>query len=365
MPRGSKAGERRGGRQRGTPNKTTALKNAVLCAAAAKPDASPLDFMLGLMRDPAIPTDLQLEMAAAAVPFVHAKPQAPPRKRTNPMDSSPLKGASDFTVQKIEEKLSVPEQCGEGGGDLSPLNFLLGVMKDPDAAPKQRIKAARVAARYTHVPVVPDKMPAVDEYGFAMSRTLAKTIKDDWWRLEILESGRMGAVSADHVGEASRIRARQAERDKFLECPPGYFPQQDLKRRGELLEKKWRGQLTMAEETELAYVVARIAASQASSNRTPAGRARRRIEELKARVWMRAAGRAKPLGLTPAEVSEIDQLCKEFPGAGTPHMTLEKAMELYEFKRKNQTTDSERPNGADDGTGAPANAGSPAPEQAR
>ena len=88
----------------------------------------------------------------------------------------------------------------------------------------------------------------------------------------------------------------------------------------------------MAEETELAYVVARIAASQASSNRTPAGRARRRIEELKARVWMRAAGRAKPLGLTPAEVSEIDQLCKEFPGAGTPHMTLEKAMELYELK---------------------------------
>jgi hypothetical protein len=35
MPRGSKPGERRGGRQRGTPNKKTALKNAALAAAGA------------------------------------------------------------------------------------------------------------------------------------------------------------------------------------------------------------------------------------------------------------------------------------------------------------------------------------------
>ena len=34
MPRGSRPGERRGGRQRGTPNKSTLLKNAVFCAAA-------------------------------------------------------------------------------------------------------------------------------------------------------------------------------------------------------------------------------------------------------------------------------------------------------------------------------------------
>ena len=55
MPRGSKPGERRGGRARGTRNKKTVLKDAVFCAAAANPDASPLDFMLGLMRDPNVP----------------------------------------------------------------------------------------------------------------------------------------------------------------------------------------------------------------------------------------------------------------------------------------------------------------------
>ena len=43
MPRGSKPGERRGGRKVGTPNKKTVLKNAAICAAVAGPDVSPLD----------------------------------------------------------------------------------------------------------------------------------------------------------------------------------------------------------------------------------------------------------------------------------------------------------------------------------
>lgn len=47
MPRGSKPGERRGGRQRGTPNKKTALRNAALAAAAANPEILPLEFLLG------------------------------------------------------------------------------------------------------------------------------------------------------------------------------------------------------------------------------------------------------------------------------------------------------------------------------
>ena len=46
MPRGSKPGERRGGRQRGTPNKSTLLKNAAIKAAATDPNLSPLDFLL-------------------------------------------------------------------------------------------------------------------------------------------------------------------------------------------------------------------------------------------------------------------------------------------------------------------------------
>ena len=47
MPRESEPGERRGGRQHGTPNKKTALRNAALAAAAANPEILPLDFLLG------------------------------------------------------------------------------------------------------------------------------------------------------------------------------------------------------------------------------------------------------------------------------------------------------------------------------
>jgi hypothetical protein len=74
MPRGSKPGERRGGRQRGTPNKATVAKAVALKAASADPTATPLQFLLGVMRDPEAPTDLRIKVARAAAPLVHAKP---------------------------------------------------------------------------------------------------------------------------------------------------------------------------------------------------------------------------------------------------------------------------------------------------
>jgi hypothetical protein len=74
MPRGSEPGERRGGRQHGTPNKKTALRNAALAAAAANPEISPLEFLLGIMRDPNVSSEFRIKVAQATLPFVHAKP---------------------------------------------------------------------------------------------------------------------------------------------------------------------------------------------------------------------------------------------------------------------------------------------------
>jgi hypothetical protein len=75
MPRGSKPGERRGGRQRGTPNKATVAKAAALAAASADAAITPLQFLLGVMRDPAAPTGLRVQVARAAAPLVHGKPK--------------------------------------------------------------------------------------------------------------------------------------------------------------------------------------------------------------------------------------------------------------------------------------------------
>src|SRR5215469_7486475 len=105
MPRGSRPGERRGGRQRGTPNKKTVLKNAVFLAAmggtSAEPNRSPLDFMLALMRDPQVDLDDRIDLAAKAAPFVHARP-------------APVRKSDDLKFGKLEAK---PAAANGGGGE--------------------------------------------------------------------------------------------------------------------------------------------------------------------------------------------------------------------------------------------------------
>jgi hypothetical protein len=97
MPRGSKPGERRGGRQRGTPNKKTALRNAALAAAAANPAISPLDFLMCIVRDPSVSCELRIKAAQAAAPFVHAKPGSP--RSGDPAGTAKLiDGTGAFTI---------------------------------------------------------------------------------------------------------------------------------------------------------------------------------------------------------------------------------------------------------------------------
>jgi hypothetical protein len=61
-------------RRRGTPNKKTALRDSALAAATANPEISPLEFLLGIMRDPNVSSDLRFKAAQTTLPFVHAKP---------------------------------------------------------------------------------------------------------------------------------------------------------------------------------------------------------------------------------------------------------------------------------------------------
>ena len=116
MPRGSRPGERRGGRERGTPNKKTALVNVAFDAVTSSPDLSPLDFFLAVMRDPSIPPDWRFRAAQAAAPYVHVKPEGPPatdpaataRQIESGADSDPLSEAieaferGDYDYGRIE-----------------------------------------------------------------------------------------------------------------------------------------------------------------------------------------------------------------------------------------------------------------------
>jgi hypothetical protein len=125
MPRGSKPGERRGGRQKGTPNKGTALKKAALSAASADPAITPLQFLLGVMRDPTAPVDLRIRVARAAAPLVHGKPgiASPEVGKAGAIDGFTIDIEEAKALRDIEHRLAVflRKRYGpsENGGPLT------------------------------------------------------------------------------------------------------------------------------------------------------------------------------------------------------------------------------------------------------
>jgi hypothetical protein len=217
MPRGSKPGERRGGRQRGTPNKKTVLRNAAISAAAANPELTPLDFLRGVMRDPNASPDMRIKAAQAAAPYVHAKP---------------LRGAH-------------PGDPAEGATLLGET----GVFTIDTAVAKA------LRDDYERLSYLGRKEAAPRKYG--------------------------GPLSAAEADEESKLRTSIAEKARAIGCPAGYGAteaQRDRNRLHQLHCKRISpgGSLTGAEDTEEAHLVARVAAFDES----PEGCGRRRMFEL-------------------------------------------------------------------------------------
>ena len=96
MPRGSAPGERRGGRQKGVPNKRTAFVRQAADLALQSGD-TPLDYLLSVMRDGEAPVEQRLEAAKAAAPYVHPKLSA--------IDHSGQLGIREMTHEEWLESL--------------------------------------------------------------------------------------------------------------------------------------------------------------------------------------------------------------------------------------------------------------------
>jgi hypothetical protein len=272
MPRGSKPGERRGGRQRGTPNKKTALRNAAINAAAADPNISPLEFLLGLMRDVSLPIELRVDMAAAAAPLFHAKLKAPKRDQNAPktwtlidaIDGQPGPGSKGRI--KLVAKPKPPAADGPPGSTMSPLEFLLNVMSDPAAPPNLRIKVARIAAPYRHrrpttaEPVIDSDTVTTDQYGFVVEQAFARRLRD----LVIKE--RVSFYNHGKLKDGRGIRGEIDELCKLLpECPSGYGKDQaaaDERRLDEYcierIVQKETLRLSAEQDAEEAHVVFRL-----------------------------------------------------------------------------------------------------------
>ncbi len=149
--RGSRPGERRGGRQKGTPNKKTAFRNAVIAARSADENLTPLDVMLAVMRDPQVSLADRVKMALKALPRLHRKPKAG-------QSGNAIAGSRAATVQSF----GTPKDAAGGGtgkdaaeeGDkcpgLMPLDFLLSVIRHPKTPAALQVKVSLATLPYIH-----------------------------------------------------------------------------------------------------------------------------------------------------------------------------------------------------------------------
>ena len=192
MPRGSKPGERRGGRQRGTPNKSTALKNAAFTAAVTDPNLMPLDFFLTLMRQADLPLEFRVAAAQQALPLAHRKPKP----------ANDTYGRSGTVVnKKIGPRVQVVKVASDAEPhNVTPLDFLLGVMRDANNDPALRLRTAGLVAPYVHPKGEPNEAPS--EYTHVKSA-------NSLTQLCIIEPPRGKAGRIDDVPFLSNCRSKR------------------------------------------------------------------------------------------------------------------------------------------------------------
>jgi hypothetical protein len=379
MPRGSRPGERRGGRKPGTPNKKTLIKNAVFLAAAAEPNGSPLEFMLALMRDPQVPFGMRLDMASIAAPYVHARPAPVRKRRPDPLDLRDRLGdGGDLKFGKLDAKPDAAKptadrgrgpgggsgrEAGEGegdgavggaeGGGLSPLDFLLAAMHDPEASPRQRVQAVRVAAQHTHAPAGATEAPSMivveDKFGFKVDPELARAERDDSLREDRLRAtshlrkkDSVEAKAADQ--ELEQMGKRRAERLARFGFPDGYSygdRQNDENRLAQLSSKRSsHKKLTPEEDAEEAHLAVRVLNPNAIEPEVRAAAIgpfeiewpATRIAELDERV---AGGET----LTAAEEAERQDLRRRYPEAAAQADRLD---HRYRYWLRKETESAEK-----------------------
>jgi hypothetical protein len=308
--------------------------------------------MLALMRDSQVPLHLRLDMAAAAAPLVHGRPRASRRDRPHPMErrarnaaeSGPLGGEPKSTGPGGDEKPALVDgekqhglagagQGLAGGGKagtklpgvapaavgkatstpLDPVDFLLGVMRDPEAAPRQRARAARIAARYKHkAPEAPPQL-VEDEFGFKIDPVVARAIRDLVGKCDSLEADlnytpetRGKEPLAEKIAEYERLLKERDRQVEKIAVPETYhWPElqsDDQRMKAIRALTTSRRKLGPDDDAEEAYLIARTEAYRAC----PRHRAWCRISDLE-------ASRAGGYPLTEAERGELDDLRAQFP----------------------------------------------------
>lgn len=283
MPRGSQIGERRGGRQRGTPNRRTLLVERILTIAAERSGASASAFIDFLVKDQKLPANIRVAVARALL--VAGAPQSRKARTT--------------AARKRKAGPSGPRQKTSQAVTSAALGRLFVIAQDTTVDAEQRRKAASEAAQ-----LLLPKRPSlrrwwvnapVDDFGFAIRPEIAAEYRDTKMELRRLE--RQGADSRAARHKVARLRGRSKEILHRLQCPPPsrYGIEQwrkDCYRVGHLsLMRANKNFLREEAEAEEAHLTARIDAFLGEPERE----ALRRFSELQAKERIaKAAGRPLP-----------------------------------------------------------------------
>jgi len=263
MPRGSKPGERRGGRQRATPNKRTVLTERILVVASCNSTATRHEFLLILAKDQALPTDIRLAIARKSFPAATSRS----------LESGTQKAFVSLPPipQSVEDasnpKLDRGRDAKMGPKAFPALELLLSIVQDSTVPPAQRHKAASEVSEY-FLPKYSGgrklrrrKFPP-DECGFAVDPDLARELRDSKLRLAGLPLAKK--ITPFTVAQrASRIQTRIRTIQQSLRCPcPSRYSNTQIKldvmRLNSFgLKRKHQEILTLDEDLEEAHRMAR------------------------------------------------------------------------------------------------------------
>jgi hypothetical protein len=200
MLRGSKPGERRGGRKRETPNRRTVLTDRILSIGSDHPTLSPTQFLIKLVKDQALPADTRMALVPQSVPLKQLVESRPGRRgaRGGAMAPAPV---------------SVPQRW-------TPLTLeaLFGIVRDATAEAKARRKAALKIAEFLLPKAAKKPKVLPDEYGFVVNPNLASAYRDIQLELRALvrEAGRNVPAIAEKI---KKLEARSAAIRRRLQVP--------------------------------------------------------------------------------------------------------------------------------------------------
>src|SRR5271166_5831025 len=123
MPRGSKIGERRGGRQRGMPNRRTVLADRILAIASEHPTTSAGQLVDILAKDQKLPADIRMVIVRE---FLSAG-------RSRSVGASAVRSSAN---KRRKAQSTGPRPEPPGNRRLATLDGLFSIAQDTTAAPE-------------------------------------------------------------------------------------------------------------------------------------------------------------------------------------------------------------------------------------